>query len=698
MLKTHINFLSKFEEKEKLFEQLLVLSNKNKKTLGMIPAGALRQMAHDGLIIIVEKEDNLLGYLIFRYTKRSHRLAISQLCIENDQRGENHSSSLLIFFKEHCRSIDASGIFLKCRIDYVSASRLWEREEFIAINESPGRGSPPKPLVHWWWGNPNSSDLFSNDFLTDSHKLLIGIDHNVIISLNDNDQTNIQMLQSDWIKDEIDLVIMPESYNEILRHNNKERRDKIREFMHSLNEINHDENLLSNYKAKLLELLPKSKTIQDISDAHQLAYCAASRCNYFITNDKKVLNLASEIAEITDLYVCNPVELTIHLDEKIQDSKYTPSRLAGTQNIINSVCSSDYKNLSETFINDYKGEKLTHLNEIIEFHVLNSDNGACLLNSKDEYSNSTALVAYQLNIKNELVIGLLRLTKNNLASTLIYQILENLLSISRRENTDTITVSDKYADDYATALISFGFTKHRDNWIKYSYREIFNLNKPNELKDVIHQPTYKKIISLAQSNEKDELIKLEKKHRPLKIRGLDLPTYIIPIKPHWASELFDSEIAEEDLFGATASVAFNITNVYYTASNVKFETPARILWYVSSKGNSQYSGAIRACSYIEKSELNKPKELFKKNKRLGIYSWDDIYKCANNNINKSITAITFSHTELLQRPISHSDSLNLFHSHNLKSNNFVGPLKVTEDFYFDIYYSSAKSSTRYTNQ
>ena len=60
---------------------------------------------------------------------------------------------------------------------------------------------------------------------------------------------------------------------------------------------------------------------------------------------------------------------------------------------------------------------------------------------------------------------------------------------------------------------------------------------------------------------------------------------------------------------------------------------------------------LRACSYVDEVQVDKPKELFRRYRRLGVYEWKNIFDLANQNVSQEIMAIKFSHTESFSRPI-----------------------------------------------
>ena len=140
----------------------------------------------------------------------------------------------------------------------------------------------------------------------------------------------------------------------------------------------------------------------------------------------------------------------------------------------------------------------------------------------------------------------------------------------------------------------------------------------------------------------------EKKFWPLKILSSGIRTYLIPIRPNWAMNLFDRRLAERDLFDPDALRYFNLENVYYrSAFHRNIRWPSRILWYVS-KGSEKTQievGAVKACSILKSIDVGLPKETFTKYRRLGIYSWREVLGTTGGDLWKNVMAILFSHTE-----------------------------------------------------
>jgi len=142
---------------------------------------------------------------------------------------------------------------------------------------------------------------------------------------------------------------------------------------------------------------------------------------------------------------------------------------------------------------------------------------------------------------------------------------------------------------------------------------------------------------------------------PLKISDASIPTYLISIKPYWAMQLFDEDIANQYLLGADVSRFFSMENVYYS-NKVNFhpQCGARILWYVTqskNKNESHIGGYIKACSRLIDSRVDTAKALYDEFQRLGIYDWNLLMKQTGNNPFLKIRSYRFYQTELFRNPI-----------------------------------------------
>lgn len=199
-------------------------------------------------------------------------------------------------------------------------------------------------------------------------------------------------------------------------------------------------------------------------------------------------------------------------------------------------------------------------------------------------------------------------------------------------------------------------------------------------------------INLNNQNFDDKITKtrilydLERKLYPLKFQDLDIPCYIIPIKPYWASQLFDNYSSIQLLFGAESQKIWNRENVYYRhIKPINEKYPARILWYVSTDKGYERQKSIVACSYLDDVIVDKVKSQFRAFKRFGIYNWGNVYDLAGNDINNEIKALRFSDTEVFRNVITFPKISSIFLSNDRKRNTFASPVEIEKEIFFKIY-------------
>ena len=85
-------------------------------------------------------------------------------------------------------------------------------------------------------------------------------------------------------------------------------------------------------------------------------------------------------------------------------------------------------------------------------------------------------------------------------------------------------------------------------------------------------------------------------------------------------------------------------------------------------------------------EIGKPKQLFSKYKKLGIYKWADVYNdVAEKDLDKKIMAFKFSKTEIFKHPIHLSDLQAIWKSDGKTFNNAVSPLLINSERFLQLY-------------
>jgi hypothetical protein len=168
---------------------------------------------------------------------------------------------------------------------------------------------------------------------------------------------------------------------------------------------------------------------------------------------------------------------------------------------------------------------------------------------------------------------------------------------------------------------------------------------------------------------------------PAKISDGPLDTFIVPIQAQWAQHFFDSDLGSELLFGLKDELHLGIEGAYYCSKrNTQLQHPGRVLWYVSKGPEGRGSMTIKACSRLEEVFIGKPKEVFKKFSRLGVYQWHDVLAAAGGAIDEQLLAFRFAMTERFPRPISLGQL-----EHLGVSPPIMSPRKITAEQFSEIY-------------
>lgn len=667
------------DERSALFEEVIKLGNKYRVTLGFMPDGGFLEHAQKRWIIVAHHQKELVGYLMFRITSKLSRISIVHLCVKDEFRGKQVSSKLLDKLVESYKS-SLTGITLSCRTDYKFANKLWEGYGFICKTKVRSRSVQENYLNKWWY-DFNTPNLFS--ILDDSSdKIQALLDTNIILKLRDSDVIdNIEAsedprcLQADWLVDEVNFKYAPEIFNEIARDGNNKRAHETRVFLNNFDEALFDIEIFKEREIALRDEFPRSNE-NYTSDRKHVATCIAAQIPYLITLDRGILDKREILESKYNIQVYTPQELVLGIDQLLNRETYSPVKLKGVSfHSVSKVCHRELDSLVEKF--KLNKEKRTTFQKIV-LAIINDLSNSRLKVIKSE-NLPIAFYGYEL-LRNKINISFIRLLNSDIKQTLFTQIISDFItkSCDLKENVVELSLKDNsdFSDAQVTLLIKMGFSREANS----------NLWKKIVCNKIIHSSEISKLNLGVQMGNDDVLLDFELKNFPLKILDLEIPCYIIPIKPYWAGQLFDFYIAGEDLFGANPHKIWNFENVYYRSTKPITEiSPARILWYASEDKKCSRSKAIVASSYLEEVMTNKPKELYKSNKHYGIYSWRNIYELCEKNLEQPIRALRFNKTEVFKQHVPLQLIREIFISNNRKENTFASPVKVESEIFNQIY-------------
>lgn len=666
------------DDKNKFFSDVKILGKENSSTLGFMPEGGFEDYAKKGCIIIAADNDILYGYIMYREVPRYSRISIVHLCVDCKYRGKGLTKLLLDALRlKYENSYNYHGILLSCRDDYKAASNMWQKYGFVPRDEVRSRSMENHSLKKWWY-DFNRQDLFSLSNAMTS-KISALLDANIIIKLRDSANTyepteDPRCIMADWLIEETELYYAPEMYNEIDRDANKQRAIRTKQFLSSFVEAKYSIERAKQIAYELSAII-QGKTDNDTSDRKQLATCIAAEIKYFITFDKGIIAAKDKIESLYDVDIITPQEFVVTIDKLVHKETYSPRNLQGA--VLHTLSKLSNEEI-EVCIDEFwyrKGYEDKKAFRNLVYRVINSSNYT--IDTIKNQEECIAFFAYAMG-DDDISIPIIRVKEYAKEHTVFMGVIENMISLAIKENKKEILVSEsQLSEEQKVILAKFGFLLDSCIYKKYVCCDVI-------FKDDISSYMESRGINISILDSKNDanLLTIERILFPLKICDINIPCYIIPIKPYWAGELFDKSIAGENLFGANVSKLWNVENVYYRHTKpITEKFPARILWYASSSKGTIRNKAIVACSYLDEVFTGLPKELFKMHKHYGVYEWRHIYDLCDKNINNPIRALKFSQTEVFKKTVPYSSVIKILG----KNNTFASPVEIPTSVFTQIY-------------
>lgn len=664
------------------FKNAVELGDRNSKTLGFLPFVAFQKYATQNQLIgaFDKKTKELLGYLLYRVSY--NKVTIVHLCINETKRNNNTAKKLVDYLKKNTKQYD--GIKLSCRNDY-GIDTVWEKFNFVPIKEKRGRSKKGLPLTVWWFPHYQVNLFTQISDYEFKNKLVAVIDMNVFLDIKEEREQESLALKSDWLLSEAILYYTREIHNEINKAKTSELKKSSAKLLSYFNELPfRDEEEFSRILVDLKKEFPL-KHKNDKSDLNHIAYSISGDAEFFITRDDEILK-KKDFFKKYNLIVYRPSEFITHLDENIQISKYKPQTLIGTDISSKRITKENVDFYTETFLKPH--EKKILFQKTIRDSLSLPNQFELITISKQE--SLLAFLIFDRTSKDKLKVPVFRLLNDGLRMTLSKHLLFKSILTSINEERDYVEITEKYLeDDLISAIEEARFVKLDNSWLKLNIKAI--LNSENIYSEVSQKEGISQIISRVNhkiKDSEDEFIKMynyERYFSPLKIEDFQIPVYIVPIKPHWAEQLFNDRSKEKlALFEPEYELLLNRENVYYRSANPKIlSAPSRILWYLSENKTTKEKGSIIATSYIDETFIDSPKKLFKQFEKLGIYKWKDISDTAG--MNEKIMAFVFSDTELFKKPISLAYVNEVFQKLESKKFMVVAPLKIKTETYLALY-------------
>lgn len=657
-----------------LLDEVWSLYRKHSATLGFLPRGALEEFAHAGCVLAATRGEELLGYTAWRRSQKEAVLV--HLCVAEIHRGGDVADTLLRNLIEHCR--EDMAIRLRCRKDYEAANRVWPRHGFIFVNEIAGRGADATPLLEWRRVQHEPPLFQMMEAAMPRAAYVVAMDANVYFDIRDPNSIHHEesrVLLAEWL-DDVDVCVTRELRNEVARQSDDSMRQSMLASLRRFKELAVHADELEQALEAIANVLPPPCVDADYSDRRQLVHAWKGGADFFATRDTTLLDHADDLRAVTGLAVMRPTDVVARLQGDFLGADYAPIRLHGTQVERRAAMSENDLLPFQRFA--ARESKAAWLRAIRAARASPDQCTVELVGAQGELPR--VAFAVDRSRPGSLHIVFLRTLSGPLTGTLLRRVLADVIESARHHQRKTVTVGDPEVAEIREALMHVGFENHGDGQlVRYTLHGMVSANRARTW---IHQQ-----LPEARFDPDHSASELESRFWPLKIVEAEIPTYIVPIRPRWATELFDRHLAVQELFGVPEGPALALENIYYSASNISIPEGSRILWYVSGKVNE-----LRAVSSCLGTDTDSATRLSRRYHRLGVYRWQDILSAAKSDPRGRLRAYRFARTELLERPVPWRRLKDLIWRHMGTRNTLASPLRVPEDLFIDAYREGMKEA------
>lgn len=487
-----------------------------KKTLGFMPDSGFTERAAAGRLLAATRAGVIRGYVLFDL--RSDRVKLRHLCVAPTARRTGVAHFLLEAVRTHHR--EKRAIVAECRRDY-GLHGMWRALGFAPVDERPGRGMERKPLTVWVL-EQGLSDLFT-DLIERDERELASVDHNILEDLvNPRPQgAQTEALLEDWVTELVELAATDENLHEVERGDEPAQRQRLRAQLTYFRRLSPPTEEWEPLRYRVAGLIPAAGD----SDCCHLARSAAAGARYFITRDQDILEEVRSIEREIGILVLRPEELISRLDRLRAADRYEPAALQGTEILDRPADEVDQEQLVRTFLN-YGPETRAQFLRIFRGALASPHDHSARVFAAGDGRLLGLLV--RIKHRDRLELELLRVAgADRLANAVARQLSYAQRDYAAAAGLRTVVVSDRnLSSSVERFLPEEGYQRHDEGWTCQVEPAIVLASDISELGDPAASPQAAAL--------------LERQRWPLKIVGAGIPVFIVPIKPRWAEELFDT--------------------------------------------------------------------------------------------------------------------------------------------------------------
>ena len=643
---------------------------RHSQTLGFLPLRALRDyIDKEGVIGAKTDDGQLVGYLL--YAVYFDRFRIAQLCVSEDFSRQGIARKLVAYLK--AAATTQKVIKLRCRRDF-PAHNMWPKLGFVPLDETRGRSAEGYPLVLWCLTLASNDQLSLFQARTSDEALDVVIDANIFFDFFEPDRNTIKpskTLLSDFLVDTLNLWVTDELLVEIDRSPDANVRSISRQRAYSFQNAEYNLQSKDRFEKDIRGLLPSSNQSQE-SDIQQLAKTAASNINTFVTRDHTLLGKSNEILNLTNLQVISPTELIIKLHELSERQSYISTRISGAQLEWRRMSAGDFASFPfASFL--HQNEKQGNFREKLESFLASPDRYECMyLRSGDQI---VALRVLEYSIDKVLTMHFGRVATS--ADRVLFErfLVADIIYMAIEKNLDVVKFKKVYlAPSLIPYILETGFTESDDSFVRFCFSSYLDRRAAiSAITEFCPES--------ANNYQNISDVELERHCSPMGLDSDNQKYFLIPIRSGYAISLVDKHQAASDMFGGEISRLLRWNHVYYRRKTHHriLKPPARILWYVSRTDKQ-----IVAVSHLDEVVIDNPKALFKKFKRFGILTWEDLYDMCKGDSSKEIMVLKFSHTFPFRKPVALNDLRVIFEKEGVGL-SLQSPLKIPAAIFQKLY-------------
>lgn len=653
---------------------IIALADANKATLGYIPWGAWPEFAaKQQLLAVHTDEGRLMGYALFDVAHG--RVRLIQLCTDADARGQGISRLLVDEIAKNYRTL--RGIVAKCRSEY-EANAVWPKLGFTPMNEVPGRSAARTPLTVWFRSN-NVPDLFTPD--EDDTTLLVALDHNVFLDLcvhrDREGAAESQVLESDWLADQIRLLTTPETLNEInnIPGGRAAERKRQRDAAVTFGQLEVPA-VAARQAGEMLRSALGSVSVDEESDLRHVAQAVAAGASVLLTRDQEWIKKGADGAAATlGIRLMRPSDLVVHLDELQNAARYRPAALRGTELSLSSIPSNVEQVLSD-LIDMPGGETRIQFRNRLRTTAATPSCERYYVHDVDGKTLSAWALTHRVTDRTT-EVSLLRAAAHPFANTVAALVAFGVRRAAVAAASARIVVSDPHIGRDITAILArAGFEATPNGMIAYPLA-VTSTSQALELLPPDAALTAIATALLEGRGTAAECAWLEHALHPAKLLDTELPTFVISIRPRWAYDLLGLRPALWDpasLLGASAE------HIYYRYRAGNPPAAARIIWYSSSQKGVAVRRAV-GCSLLRGVDVGHPDTLFRRYQHLGVYTLDDVRDAGAERV----SALRFTDTELFIKPVAYKRMQQLAAAQGSQLGTLQSPTKISSALFETIY-------------